>query len=145
MLAFIAGLSLVASVASAEPPSAPAVPLPIAEPIAVVEPQLPEYLKPVCNCESMGDPDVEAQQYRADGTVIEGPGNNWGMCQINATVHAERAALLGIDYMTREGNIEFAELLFAESGYRPWYQWSGHCWKNDPRIDQKVLSYSLAS
>lgn len=139
MLAFIAGLSLVASVASAEPPSAPVEPLPI------VELQLPEYLKPVCNCESMGNPNIEAQQYRADGSVIEGPGANFGMCQINATAHAERAKALGIDFMSREGNIEFAELLYAESGYKPWYPWSGHCWENDPRIDQEVLSYSLAS
>lgn len=116
-------------------PEAPLVPEPDEPPLA----QVPEHLKPVCNCESKGNPIVDGRQFNDDGTVVEGPGNNWGICQINATVHTEEAKALGIDFMTREGNIAFAEVLYAKRGYKPWYKWSGHCWKNDPRIDQTSL------
>lgn len=101
--------------------------------------ELPEHLKPVCACESLGDPNAEPRQFNADGSVVHGPGNNWGICQINATAHAEEAKALGIDYMTREGNIDFALYLYSKRGYKPWYPWSGHCWENDPRIDPVKL------
>lgn len=100
---------------------------------------VPTHLKPVCACESLGDPNAEPRQFNPDGTVIQGPGNNWGICQINATAHDAEAKALGIDYMTREGNIAFANILYAGRGYKPWYPWSGHCWENDPRIDQVKL------
>lgn len=112
-------------------------------PPAPVLAPIPAYLQPVCSCESKGSPTAVAKQFNPDGSVVHGPGNNWGICQINATAHQARAKALGIDYMTREGNIAFAELLFSESGYRPWYKWSGHCWKDDPRIDQEALRGSL--
>lgn len=101
--------------------------------------EVPEYLMPVGGCESLGDPNAEPTQFRSDGSVIEGPGNNWGAFQINGTAHDDRTKALGIDYMTYNGNVQFAKLLYEESGYRPWYQWSGHCWENDPRIDQQKL------
>lgn len=108
---------------------------PMTVPTAVLHPEL----VPVCGCESKGSPHVEPQQFNADGSVIEGPGNNWGMCQINATAHQSRADVLGIDFYTEEGNIQYANMLYKESGYAPWYTWSGHCWEDDPRINQYEL------
>lgn len=116
--------------------------IPVASYEEPVEPplaQVPEHLKPVCNCESLGDPDVDGRQFNDDGSVIVGPGGNYGICQINKFAHDKRAKALGIDYMTREGNIAFAELLYSERGYKPWYKWSGHCFKDDPRINQDRL------
>lgn len=121
---------------------------PTARQEAIVEPpppEIPAYLMPVGGCESKGSPDAPPTQYNADGSVIHGPGNNWGAFQINATAHAVRAKALGIDFMTREGNIAFAKILYAESGYKPWYQWSGHCWENDPRVDQEKLAEARAA
>lgn len=100
---------------------------------------IPTELQPICACESKGSPTATPRQFNDDGTVIEGPGNNWGVCQINATAHEEETRILGLDYMTREGNIAFAEWLYAKRGYKPWYKWSGHCWENDPRVNQEKL------
>ncbi len=129
-------------IASYTAPSAPLVPVLVSTTSPAIAP-VPLHLKPVCNCESEGDPNVDGRQFNPDGSVVHGPGNNWGICQINATAHEARAKALGIDYMTREGNIAFAELLYSERGYRPWYKWSGHCWKDDPRIDQEKLAEIL--
>jgi len=83
----------------------------------------------VCGCESNGNPYSEPQQFHANGTVIRGVINNQdiGMCQINLKYHGESAVRLGLDLFTREGNIKYANMLFASQGYQPW-SWSKHCW-----------------
>lgn len=85
---------------------------------------VPELL-PVCGCESMGDPDAEPQQFNKDGTIKYYKGN-YGMCQINQ-IHIPEASKMGMDIMTPEGNIQFANYLYSKKGYQPWNQWSGHC------------------
>lgn len=76
----------------------------------------------ICKCESGG------RQFKADGTVIRGIVNSQdiGMCQINLKYHQAAADRMGLDLFTEEGNITYANHLYASQGAQPW-GWSSHC------------------
>lgn len=77
---------------------------------------LPPALEHACFCES------ELNHTNKNGTAITGIQNpsDIGICQINREHHAERAKSLGIDLSKKDGNIQFAKILFAEGGLQPW-------------------------
>lgn len=87
-------------------------------------------LKRVCACESTGNPNNEPRQFNADGSVLRGVENplDIGMCQINLHYHQSDAEKMGVDLFTEQGNIEFANALYARQGLTPW-NWSKKCWQ----------------
>lgn len=75
----------------------------------------PEMIE-VAKCES------GFRQFAADGSVLRGgAGKGYiGIFQIGESLHAARAAGLGHDIMTIDGNIAYAKYLHAASGPNPW-------------------------
>lgn len=72
------------------------------------------------------------RQYAADGSVLENPApysSASGIFQILRITHGPKAAEMGIDIMTPEGNMEFAEYLYEQNGLRDWEE-SRHCWES---------------
>lgn len=69
------------------------------------------------------------RQYDEDGNAVRGLINplDRGVFQINEHYHLARATSLGIDILTLEGNMDYAELLYKEQGTDPW-NWSKPCW-----------------
>lgn len=142
LIAFVAvlGLCLIPSTTSYETVPSEAVtvdssPLPEiklkeAEAKIEVRPVLNPALKRVCSCESTGKPNNEPQQFEADGSVKKGKQNplDTGMCQINLHYHQATAERMGLDLFTEEGNIEYANWLYAREGLTPW-NWSRSCWE----------------
>lgn len=65
-----------------------------------------------------------------DGQVIRGNVNprDIGIMQINLDAHGKRAKDLGFDLYSTIGNLEYAKLLYQESGSAPWV-YSQKCWK----------------
>ncbi len=68
-------------------------------------------------------------QFDADGKVHRGVVNNKdvGIFQINEKYHLKRAIKKGIDIYSVEGNMEYARILYEESGTQPWSA-SQPCW-----------------
>lgn len=93
-----------------------------------VEPVLNPALVPVCTCES-GRGTGKPQQFNPDGSVRLGEINphDIGMCQINSDYHEAKAVSLGMDIYTTNGNIRYANWLYAREGLTPW-NWSKSCW-----------------
>jgi hypothetical protein len=62
------------------------------------------------------------RQFASDGAVLRGgPGGRYvGIFQIDEPLHSVRAAGMGLDILTVDGNIGFARVLYDESGIRPW-------------------------
>lgn len=79
-------------------------------------------LVPICKCES------GLRQYNPDGTVLRGVINpqDVGICQINLKYHGQAAEDMGLDLFTLEGNITYANRLYASEGATPW-GWSAGC------------------
>ena len=77
----------------------------------------------VARCES------KFRQWGEDGEALRGVINNKdrGIFQINEIYHLNPALKIGIDILTTEGNIEYAKILYEQSGTRPW-DWSRACW-----------------
>lgn len=108
---------------------APVVPI---EPSTVAEEEevvLRSELKPICACESVGNPNEEPRQFNADGSVIRGriDPDDTGMCQINKRYWLAKAQSLGYDIETEQGNIQMANWIYDQSGTQPW-KWSKPCW-----------------
>lgn len=60
-------------------------------------------------------------QWKADGTVREGPTQDFGLTQIHEPSHGERAAALGLDYKNSiHDNLELARMLYDAEGWTPW-------------------------
>ncbi len=74
----------------------------------------------IAQCES------KMRQFLPSGEVLVSPTHDYGLFQINH-IHIEEAKKLGIDIMTFEGNIDFAEYLYNQSNVKSWYM-SQHCW-----------------
>ena len=72
------------------------------------------------------------RQYDADGNVLTGVVNKGdiGVMQINKYYHAEKAAELGDDLNTVQGNMAYAKYLYERYGTQPWSS-SEDCWKGD--------------
>lgn len=98
---------------------------------AQVRPTLVEQLVPVCACESSweGTATGTPRHFDPDGSVRTGKvnGSDKGMCQINAKWHQADAEKMGLDIMTEDGNIEFANHLYKRYGLKPWKH-SNACW-----------------
>lgn len=108
------------------------VPVAVSEPEKVVEAweKLTPALIPICSCESTGRPDLVPRQFGDDGKPLLGKVNpsDIGMCQINRYWHEAEAIKRGIDLATAEGNVEFANLLYAREGTVPWNWSKATCW-----------------
>lgn len=68
-------------------------------------------------------------QFDARGKIHRGVVNSKdvGIFQINEKYHLKRAQKMGIDIYSVEGNMEYARILFEESGTQPWSA-SKPCW-----------------
>ncbi|HEV8666897.1 MAG TPA: hypothetical protein VN665_03580 [Candidatus Paceibacterota bacterium] len=76
----------------------------------------------IAGCES------HFRQYDKDGSVLKNPTTSAiGVMQIMSSVHNERAADLGIDIYTTQGNLAFAKFLYDNNGTAPWNASRG-CW-----------------
>ena len=91
--------------------------------VMVQEDTLPPVMQRIAQCESWG------QQWTRDGKVLRGKRNpqDMGLFQINAVVWAKKAAELGYDLHTREGNTQMARYIFENYGSVPWHA-SAKCW-----------------
>jgi len=62
------------------------------------------------------------RQFDANGNVLRGGtgGGYIGVFQIGESLHAQPAADQGMDIYTLEGNLAYAQVLYDQSGTRPW-------------------------
>lgn len=69
------------------------------------------------------------KQFDANGKVHRGVVNSKdvGLFQINEKYHLKRSQKMGIDIYSVEGNMEYAKILYKESGTQPWSA-SQPCW-----------------
>ena len=70
------------------------------------------------------------KQFKEDGTVLTNPDPNSsasGIFQILAITHGPTAKNLGMDILTPEGNMDFAEHLYSKNGLSDWKE-SEFCW-----------------
>lgn len=79
----------------------------------------------IASCES------EFRQYTDAGSVLRGGlGNGMvGVFQIYERIHTRRAATLGHNLSTLEGNLGYAQYLYERQGTKPWRS-SRSCWKD---------------
>jgi Transglycosylase SLT domain len=87
----------------------------VVEEILKVFPDAPIMVE-VARCESGLDPLADRANLNVDV----------GLFQINQ-VHNERLAQLGLDRRDIHDNLQYARMLYDESGLGPWYM-SEHCW-----------------
>lgn len=91
----------------------------IIEKIRETFPEQPDLMVKIAKCEGI-------KNGKLDPTVIS-PTNDHGLFQINQAAHGKRLKELGIDPLTVEGNLQYARMLYDESGTQPWYM-SQSCW-----------------
>lgn len=84
-------------------------------------------LYPVCACESDYSKKTP-KQFNPDGTVVTGPTNDYGACQISH-IHIHNAEAIGYDIMSLSGNIAYANYLYRRDGLSPWNS-SKKCWQS---------------
>lgn len=76
----------------------------------------------IAGCES------NFRQYDIDGTILKNDHSSAkGIFQIMTSVHGARAADLGLDLYTMQGNAAYAKYLYDQSGTAPWNA-SKACW-----------------
>jgi hypothetical protein len=76
----------------------------------------------IAGCES------NFRQYDTNGTILKNDHSSAkGIFQIMTSIHAARAADLGLDIYTMQGNAAYAKYLFDQSGTVPWNA-SKACW-----------------
>lgn len=87
--------------------------------------EFPPIMREVARCES------NSRQFHENGEVVRGHYDNQdiGLFQISLRYHKERTEELGIDVFTKEGNIEYAKMLYEEQGTTPWNA-SKECWSS---------------
>lgn len=98
---------------------------------------LPPELKPICGCESVGDPNLEPLQFNEDGTPKQRKNydrygvywsSDWGACQINDYFWQDDALELGLDYKyNKNDNYKMALHVLKKQGLGAWDD-SGNCW-----------------
>ncbi|HRH25935.1 MAG TPA: hypothetical protein PLF31_00455 [Candidatus Paceibacterota bacterium] len=69
------------------------------------------------------------RHYDSSGKVLRGKVDSAdvGVMQINERYHKKTAEKLGLDLLTLEGNLAYAEYLYKKSGSQPWSA-SKPCW-----------------
>ena len=94
---------------------------------AIKSKSIPSLLEKIADCESNG------RQFNSDGSVLRGKVNSSdvGRWQINLDYHGEKAAKLGFDLMTLEGNTAYALWLYNHEGEKHWFA-SIKCWGKNP-------------
>jgi len=77
----------------------------------------------IARCES------QFRQVDAKGNILRGTINkgDLGVMQINEYYHADKAAELGFDLKTVDGNLAYAKYLYNKEGVQPWIS-SSKCW-----------------
>ncbi len=72
------------------------------------------------------------RHFDEDGKVLRGivDRDDIGVMQINERYHGESAKNLGYDLHSFEDNLEFARLLYSQSGLKPWNA-SAKCWSQE--------------
>lgn len=76
----------------------------------------------IAGCES------NFRQYDTDGTILKNDHSSAkGIFQIMTSIHSARAADLGLDLYTMQGNAAYARYLYDQSGTAPWNA-SKDCW-----------------
>jgi len=77
----------------------------------------------IARCES------RFRQLDANGNILRGLINkgDLGIMQINEYYHADKAAKLGFDLKTVDGNLAYAKYLYNKEGVQPWIS-SSKCW-----------------
>ncbi len=96
----------------------------------LVEAEVREYFQDapvmiqIARCES------SFNQYDRNGNVLKNPHSTAkGAFQIMESLHTAKAANLGYDILTLEGNMGYARYLYNQQGTTPWNA-SKHCWGN---------------
>ncbi len=91
--------------------------------------ELYPQLRPVCACESVGDPHKEPTHFAPDGSVLRGKVNKFdkGICQLNVLYHGEKAKEMGLNLLKEEDNITYANWLYNKEHLKPWSA-SRKCW-----------------
>lgn len=94
-----------------------------------ISPLLNPALADVCSCESNGKRGLKPRQFEKDGSVVTGKINHLdkGACQINLHYHEKTATKMGLDLLTENGNITYANYLYKTQGLQPWSA-SSACW-----------------
>ena len=77
----------------------------------------------IARCES------QFRQLDTNGNILRGKVNkgDLGIMQINEYYHADKAAELGFDLKTVDGNLAYAKYLYNKEGVQPWIS-SSKCW-----------------
>ena len=75
------------------------------------------------------------RQFDAHGDIIRGKINkaDVGVMQINEKYHADKAAELGLNIYTVEGNVAYAKYLYDKFGAEPWRS-SSKCWSQSDTL-----------
>ena len=76
----------------------------------------------IAKCES------EFTMFSGDKALSGGSGGMIGVFQVNAAVHADAAADMGMSIYTLNGNLAYARYLYVQQGTEPWLS-SAACWK----------------
>jgi len=89
----------------------------------------------IARCES------KFRQFTDAGNVFYGDYGNQmvGVFQFYESIHQPVAQDLGFDLDQLQGNIEYAEHLYNESGTTPWKS-SRHCWYSSPASSSNIVS-----
>lgn len=94
----------------------------------------------IARCES------KFRQFADSGNVFKGGygAKMVGIFQINEDAHASKAASLGFDIKTIDGNLGYAKYLYSKEGTNPWIS-SFPCWNNNTseNTNSSDLSISL--
>ena len=85
--------------------------------------EIPAILQRIAFCESGN------KHYASNGSVLRGKNNplDTGLFQINARFHGKESQRLGMDILTKKGNIAYALYLYKMQVTKPW-NWSKKCW-----------------
>ncbi len=96
---------------------------------AKVESAVREYFSDIPLMAEIAKCESHFRQFEKDGSIFRGKVNDRdvGALQINEYYHSKRAQKLGIDIYTVKGNMEYARILYEESGSQPWVS-SSPCW-----------------
>ena len=89
----------------------------------------------IARCES------NFRQYTDSGNVLRGGYDSAmiGVFQFDESVHKDRAQELGFDIYTTQGNIAYAEYLYAQAGTDPWIS-SLSCWHDEDTATATIES-----
>lgn len=98
-----------------------------------VEEAVREYFADIPLMAEISKCESRFRQVDTSGDVLRGKvnANDVGALQINETYHLKRAEKLGYDIYSLQGNMEYARLLYQESGPQPWSS-SYPCWGKSP-------------